>query len=521
VRIACISLFGGFSPIMERIEREIGGNNCLTCYYNKPYEKWWDGLISKAELQYNRGVAVNLEKELYKFNPDFIIFDMTGEGNLADKLSKAYPVIGATEFCDYLEMNRSYGFDVMSTLGFNMPGMQKVKSYGEAMAFLKSRNNEEERWVIKFNDNQGNFSSYCSEDIRDMREELEHFNDSNIVDFSRGAIFQEFVEGIEISCEGWFDGAKFVEDGFNYTFEEKKFLTGNHGPSTGCEGNLVIKADNRDSIPKSLLRMTMLLKMYNYVGPFDINSMACTKGHHYEGFEPLQEGKAYCLEPTPRFGYDAFFALAEGLKIPLSEFFARLLMKDLDEVPLDDQYLMAVRVSIPPYPFTDLGQSRDKQMEKLAKKTMKYMQRTTEGTIVRVKDIRSLEHIYLQDIRLEPKKSRLVMNGIDSVVGVVTAKRYVLESAIEDVYKIVKQIDVPNEQYRLDIGKRAFKELQKLDDMKILKHDSKSLFRRREAPQESQKERTYQEESALLSVQTRSPSLETSVLSANHHIQED
>lgn len=471
MRIACISLFGNFCPIMERIQSEIGTENCLTILLYRDYQRWWDGLLTKPDpkgLVYKNRQVVNHGELIKKFKPDLIIFDMSGEGELADAYAAAnWPVIGACEICDFLEMNRWYGMSVMSALGLSMPGVVEVKDYKQARDFLIKRD-KSERWVIKFNDNQGNWSSYCSEDVNDMLEEIEHFNDSNRVNFKSGAVLQEFVEGIELSCEGWFNGIEFLPESFNYTMEEKKFLTGNLGPSTGCEGNLVWKARATDPVPLQMIKLSPLLRKYGYVGPFDLNNIFATEEHHYPGFSTILKRQNYVLEPTPRFGYDAIYTLLEGYQGRISDLFEGLVNRST-AFSLIDQPLMGVRVSIPPYPYNDISQTEDKRVEGLAKATMKFMEYSVQGTITRLKDPTLLRKVWFQDIRWDEKYRRLVVNGTDSVIAVCTATGQDLKGAITEAYRIVKTVDVPNAQYRLDIGRRAFKEIPKLVEFGVIR----------------------------------------------------
>src|SRR5690348_1667627 len=126
MKIGCFSLYGNFSPIMGRISQEIGRENTLI-YYDKPYAKWWEGLLNKTD-------SID---EIQKFKPDILIFDMAGEGELADEfISAGYNVIGSCGFCDTLELDRFFGMKIFETLGFNIPETHPIKSYKEAVKFL-------------------------------------------------------------------------------------------------------------------------------------------------------------------------------------------------------------------------------------------------------------------------------------------------------------------------------------------------------------------------------------------------
>jgi phosphoribosylamine--glycine ligase len=447
MKFGIISLFGGFAPVASRLALEVGDKNINVLLPYKEHSKTWDGILPKVE-------DVNA---LIKWNPDVIIFDMSGEGELADYfIENNIPVIGASSICDLCEFDRWFGIKMLKTLGFDIPETVFIKSYKDSVTFLDSRSDKKERWVIKFNDNQGNFSSYVSTDIEDLKEELEHLEEASRVDFGKGAIIQEYVKGIELSCEGWFDGEKFVPDGFNYTMEEKKFLTGGLGPSTGCEGNLVWKASPTDKIPKLYKRLTPLLHYYKYVGPWDINWRISEKNR-----------KPYAIEITPRFGYDAFVTFLEGLQMKLSDMFSQLVAKKLEKIPLFHLPSLGVRVSVPPYPYNEVTTGTDPKMKKLATYASRYLQKQSEGIIVRLKDVSLLPHVWFQDVRLD-KKSRLIINGAESVVAVCTSKRDSLQGTIAATYSVVQAVDVPDIQYRKDIGQRAFDEIPTLSSWGLI-----------------------------------------------------
>ena len=104
-------------------------------------------------------------------------------------------------------------------------------------------------------------------------------------------ILQEFIKGTEVSVEGWFDGSEFWL--LNSTLEDKKFMNDNRGPNTGCSGNLVLLIKSTDRIYREgLEKSKSILQQLGYRGMIDLNTI-------------VTEDKAYGLEWTPRFGYDA------------------------------------------------------------------------------------------------------------------------------------------------------------------------------------------------------------------------
>src|SRR2546430_3998649 len=80
MKFGIISLFGGFCPIASRLAVEVGDKNVQVFLPYPEYKKMWDGILPKSE-------DIN---ELMKWNPDVVIFDMSGEGELADYRSEEH-----------------------------------------------------------------------------------------------------------------------------------------------------------------------------------------------------------------------------------------------------------------------------------------------------------------------------------------------------------------------------------------------------------------------------------------------
>ena len=86
----------------------------------------------------------------------------------------------------------------------------------------------------------------------------------------------------------------------NHTLERTKFFPGDLGEKTGCCGNVVWAATLESPlIQKLILPLTGVLQG-KFVGPIDVNVII-----EKESNEPV------FLEFSPRFGYDAIFALME------------------------------------------------------------------------------------------------------------------------------------------------------------------------------------------------------------------
>lgn len=354
---------------------------------------------------------------------DLIIFDMVGFGAKADLLKKLNPTIfGASKVADKLELDRSLGLGFMKSNGIKVPRSKKFGDKRNGLSYLKS---EKGRYVLKPIGNKATSWTYVAMD--DESKDLEE-----ILKSSPNGPFelQEFVEGIEISTEGWFDGKKFVLP-FNHTYEEKKFMNGNLGPAIGCAGNVVEVAKEDDWIvEKTLKKIETPLSKLNYIGPIDINCIV----------KP-EEKEAYGLEWTMRLGYDAIWALCELFQTPVIDFLRKFTIGRELEMPLDENSsAIAVRLSIPPYPY-------------------KSGDLPSKGIPVMF-DKEALPHLWLSDVYKNNKG--YFSAGVDGVICAVSAKGRDVRECKRRVYRTISNMTIPNVQYRTDIGDRVERDKEKI-----------------------------------------------------------
>ena len=258
-------------------------------------------------------------------------------------------------------------------------------------------------------------------------------------------IVQRLVSGIEVSTEGWFNGTQWVMP-FNHTFEEKRFMSGGIGCNTGCQGNVVINAGKGNKLTRATVEpMGDLLRMIGYRGPFDVNAIVTQDG-------------AYALEATSRMGFDAIEALLEGLEEPAANHLSDVAAGVAQSMPLTDDTMIAVRVSIPPYPF------RNPDANKFGE------------PVIGITEPR-LRHLFLCDI-YKGEDDVYKTAGADGLLFKATATGRVErdkqgstgKSANPDytyearrrVFSLTKSIDVDSKQYRDDIGERVNRDIAML-----------------------------------------------------------
>jgi phosphoribosylamine-glycine ligase len=356
---------------------------------------------------------------------DLILFDLTGKPKLAEEASLANGgrVIGDGDFNSEIEDDRLVGIEIMEECGINVPAYEAFNDLSEAKRFVRKTN---KRYVFKpfGGQDQDTASTYVSEGAEDLLHYLDKLGTtSKGVEF----ILQEVVEGTEVSTEGWFNGEDFFL--VNGTLEEKKFMNENHGPNTGCAGNLVWVYDEMN--PPLIFReglglMKDFLKEYKYKGMIDLNTI-------------VSDREIYGLEWTPRFGYDAAATLFNLISSDLGSFLYKIAAGEQPTYEIDNVFAAGVRLSIPPYP----SEIRGKHPENIP--------------INNIDSDDIVDNLYLYDACLNRKEDELVTAGVSGLVGVVIDSAKDIETVFSKVRARIKKIKIPNMQYRTDIEYRTTK----------------------------------------------------------------
>jgi phosphoribosylamine-glycine ligase len=233
-------------------------------------------------------------------------------------------------------------------------------------------------------------------------------------------ILQEKVSGIEVSTECLYYRGKPILP-CNSTFEEKKMLNGNLGPSVGCAGSVVVIWEGPcfiyDQVFKPLERM---LASNDYTGPLDWNCI----------FDPLSN-KLFVLEGTPRFGYDAIQNLCELMTLPVSQVFYSWGMGELETIPLNSNLLsLAVRVTIP----FEIGAKDAPEEEYIG---------GYEGA----------DGFWFSDVKMN-SEGKLVTAGWDGNIVTVVSTAPTVRECQAKVYAKLDKLILGSKQYRTDIGDR-------------------------------------------------------------------
>jgi phosphoribosylamine--glycine ligase len=413
MRVLVYSLYGDSGGIAYQMQKE--GAKVDLFVKDAFYRRQMSGLVPHVETL-EEGLAAK---------PDFVLFDLNGEGKVADEVRrKGFRVIGGSELADRLEMDRSYGGKVAQQYGIKTPKTTEFNDVLSAISFVKKTG---KAYAIKIDNNKSESSSYVGKSADDLVDYLEHAREEKTIGAGDTFILQEVVKGAEISTEVWFSGGTPLWPA-NSTFETKKFLAGELGQRTGCEVSLVYHYDGMQSriVDKTIRKIFPLLKYAKWTGPIDVNCIVSEDDH-----EP------YFLEWTPRLGYSAIYAYLAILGIPISEFFFRVTRGPFT-IPFKSVWGTSLKLSIPPYP----AEIEDK---KAANETYGK----TEGT--RINGKYGADFIPI-DCQKGKGSTELMSAGTSCILGECLGRGKTPLDAWRASQKVFKSVEVPNQQGRYTDG---------------------------------------------------------------------
>lgn len=367
---------------------------------------------------------------------DLVVFDSTGHGELADEARKVTPTIGDSVLASRMEDDRLFGIQVMESCGIEVPKYAVFQNPDEAKAFIEEN---PKRYVYKPFEpddetlHQESDVTYVSESAEDMIRVLDKL-------FMRALeqpfLLQEVVDGVECSANGYFDGERFHF--VTYCIEEKKFMSGNRGPNTGCSGNLIFIPQKKRLLEAGLLKLVPFLQASGFRGPIDLNTI-------------VNEHHVYGLEFTSRFGYDSTpteFGMMDG---DLGRFLFDIATGPVTRDPeysVPYNYGAAARYTIPPYP-TEVPKKHPKGLP--------------------IKGI-ALEDAwrswFLYDAMLDPEtEGGLCTAGITGFIAAPIARGHSSDAAWGGVERLAKEFKAPNWQVRDDLKESTMERHRKVCEM--------------------------------------------------------
>ena len=236
----------------------------------------------------------------------------------------------------------------------------------------------------------------------------------------------EVVERVQ-KVNSWLDKRDMSEvdyDGRVYcaTVRNHVMYVRRNGKPCWCGNTSMYWTKNNPVFERTLLKMREKLIASRYVGYIDINCIANSKG-------------IWPLEFTARYGYPTISIQMEGVTSEWGQFMNDIAHGRDAQVKTKKGYQVGVVVAIPPWPFED----------------EKAFRKYSEGATILFKR-QTMDGIHIGEVKQENGDWHIAGNSGYALI--VTGSGATMTDAIEEAYKNVKNIMIPNMFYRSDIGQR-------------------------------------------------------------------
>jgi phosphoribosylamine--glycine ligase len=271
--------------------------------------------------------------------PTIMLFDSSGLGRFADDARRAgVHVVGGGGFMDRLEKDRGFGANVANQAGMLAPSVVEFKSLDATLDYARS--GKLDRPVYWKTDTYiDGDATHKADDADELIEYL-----SWIKTRARNEIhnvLQDKLDGVALSTGRWWNGRAWVGP-YLYTFERKKFMAGEIGPSTGCSLNAVGFYEDEDPLIAQATHWDALTPLFlgreAPVGWYDVNAI-------------VAKDEAYFLEWTPRFGWDSEGTSLTLLYENLSTWLWYVATGQGDGGGTKPGIGFSIRLSVPPAPW--------------------------------------------------------------------------------------------------------------------------------------------------------------------------
>jgi phosphoribosylamine---glycine ligase len=353
------------------------------------------------------------------------VFDVCGQGKLADETRLKVPTIGDSSLATRLEEDRIFGLNFMEQCGIKVSPWEEFSSPADALRYIKR---SKKPLVFKpVGEQDDKSTTYVAKSQEDMLRYFDVlFRSGGVSEF----VLQEIVQGTEVSTQVYINPQGYYA--LNHDLETKKLMNDNLGPNTGCSGALVWMCREDRVFDQGLRKAIAPLQEMGYVGPLDLNAIVNDDG-------------VWGLEFTPRMGYDAEALLTRLLPMEFGEFLHKVAtgQKLPDMSPLHS-YCATIRLSCPPYPNEGLP-------EKFYKGGIPIHGLTEE----------MLDKFFLYDAR-KNEEGTLETAGICGWIGGPLAVGETPGQAFEGAREMLRQVTVPNGMYRTDVLHNTSNRLMKL-----------------------------------------------------------
>lgn len=425
MRFAFYSVEGASLSWQRRLFDE--GHEVLV-FIDKKNGKWQqrvgDGLVPKTG-DFNTWLQFGAAPGAITF------FDFSGTGELADGLRRSGRlVIGGGTFCDKLEKDRPFGEAIAKEHDILAPPSYQFSTVSQSVAFLRKNPDQKAGdggWAWKPNRSFGSDSTHVAKDTEKMLGWLERVAIPKAGD-NNTCMLQERIKGVALSTARWWNGRGWVGP-YEGTLEEKKFMPGDLGPSTGCSLNLVWFYPSQNPAIAEALQWERLADAFRKKdappGLYDINCIVDRRG-------------AWFLEWTPRLGYDSELTSQRGITQLGAFLHALATGGDAGQYFDANKVYVGVRLTLPPYPDAESGTTSTK---------------TAAMNVPILGGLDGLWDKHFVACGVGKTDSGMAITDPGGYVGVAVSQGSSLKGCCDDVYAYLKDLSIPNLQYRTDAEK--------------------------------------------------------------------
>jgi phosphoribosylamine--glycine ligase len=221
-----------------------------------------------------------------------------------------------------------------------------------------------------------------------------------------------------ISC--WFNGIDFVYPAV-MSVDTNRLMEGDHGPVVDSMGTTLCTCNpNKRAFTDTFLKVKDTLRKVDYNGMF---TMECI----------FTEDDVKVTRLLPYFQYDLIYAFFEGIQEEIGTALQEIAIGKKKEFKFPERYAIAVRLSIPPYPYTHIE---------------------TKQTVLDGFCDANEKHLWLQNT-IRDRHGLVVSNGKYGVICAVTARGCSVQECRRRAYRTIKNLCIEDMQLRRDVGIKA------------------------------------------------------------------